>query len=246
MPRTTNSKYQPSAPSNTMTYVLGGIAVLVIAGLVIGGIWWSGRDQGDTDQAALASSSTMIVGPETAPLIDVFEDPMCPVCKVFEQQSGPAITKAVTEGKLRVRYHTLHFLNSRSATGDYSSRAAGALTCVADEQNTDLFLRFHSALFAAQPPEDGTGNITSPELARLARHGEGEAPRGDIGRLHVRMAVGQAPPARAEGELDHHQLGPFGQHPAGDAVAGVDGRIDPGHGGAHLNWAGSHRDSAGT
>ena len=37
MPRTTNSKYQPSAPSNTMTYVLGGIAVLVIAGLVIGG-----------------------------------------------------------------------------------------------------------------------------------------------------------------------------------------------------------------
>jgi len=168
VPRTTNSKYQPSAPSNTMTYVLGGIAVLVIAGLVIGGIWWSGRDQGDTDQAALASSSTMIVGPETAPLIDVFEDPMCPVCKVFEQQSGPAITKAVTEGKLRVRYHTLHFLNSRSATGDYSSRAAGALTCVADEQNTDLFLRFHSALFAAQPPEDGTGNISSPELARLA------------------------------------------------------------------------------
>ncbi|WP_040004399.1 DsbA family protein [Gordonia alkanivorans] len=168
VPRATTSKYQPSAPSSTMTYVLGGIAILVIAGLVIGGIWWSGRDKGTADQSALASSSTMIVGPENAPLIDVFEDPLCPVCKLFEQQSGPAITAAVNEGKLRVRYHTLNFLDSKSATGDYSSRAAGALTCVAQEQNTDLFLRFHSALFAAQPAEDGTGNITSPELARLA------------------------------------------------------------------------------
>ncbi|MBD0859633.1 DsbA family protein [Gordonia sp. zg691] len=169
VPRTTKSKYQPSAPSNTMTYVLGGIAVLVIAGLVIGGIWWSGRDKGEAaDQSALASSSTMIVGPENAPLIDIFEDPLCPVCKLFEQQSGPAITKAVTEGQLRVRYHTLNFLNSKSASGDYSSRAAGALKCVAEEQNADLFLRFHSALYTSQPAEDGTGNITSPELARMA------------------------------------------------------------------------------
>ncbi|WP_168705504.1 DsbA family protein [Gordonia paraffinivorans] len=167
VPRTTKSKYQPSAPSSTMTYVLGGVALLVVAALVIGGIWWSKRDKGEADQSALAASSTMIVGPENAPLIDIFEDPMCPVCKVFEQQSGAAITAAVKEGKLRVRYHTLNFLNSQSGPGDYSSRAAGALTCVAQERNTDLFLRFHSALFAAQPPE-GSGNITSPELARLA------------------------------------------------------------------------------
>ncbi|MDH3010617.1 thioredoxin domain-containing protein [Gordonia alkanivorans] len=167
VPRATTSKYQPSAPSSTMTYVLGGIAILVIAGLVIGGIWWSGRDKGTADQSALASSSTMIVGPENAPLIDVFEDPLCPVCKLFEQQSGPAITAAVNEGKLRVRYHTLNFLDSKSATGDFSSRAAGALTCVAQEQNTELFFRFHSALFAAQPPE-GAGDISSAGLARLA------------------------------------------------------------------------------
>ncbi|MGV9796211.1 DsbA family protein [Gordonia sp. NPDC003422] len=168
VPKTTKSKYQPSANSSRMTYILGGLAILVVAALVIGGIFWSQRDKGSADDSALSANATMIAGPGTAPTIDLFEDPLCPICGQFEKQYGQQINAAITGNKIRVRFHTLDFLNQKSASGDYSVRAAGALTCVAAEGNTDVYLKFHSALFSNQPQEGGSSDLTNADLARIA------------------------------------------------------------------------------
>ena len=98
VPKTTKSKYQPSANSSRTTYILGGLAILVVAALVIFGVYWSQRDKGDADQAALAANATMIAGPESAPTIDIFIDPLCPYCAQFEKAYGPQISTAITDG----------------------------------------------------------------------------------------------------------------------------------------------------
>lgn len=163
--------YQKQAASNTTTYVLVGVAVAVILGLVIGGfIWNSHRDKGGgVSESVLDQNAALIVGaPGAQRTIDVFEDFKCPVCKGFEQQSGPAISRAVGDGKLRVRYHMLNFLNKQSPSGDYSSRAAGALQCVGAGEDRDVFAKFHTRLFDDQPPENSKSDHSNADLARIA------------------------------------------------------------------------------
>ena len=137
-PPASTSKHQPRSTSSTSTYVLLGIAVVVVIALVVGGVLWNrNRDHGGTaNEQVLNSNAALIIGAADAKTtIDVFEDFMCPVCKQFEEQSGQAIVSAVDAGRLRVRYHMLNFLNRQSASGSYSSRAAGALQCVGAGEN---------------------------------------------------------------------------------------------------------------
>ncbi|GAA1480805.1 hypothetical protein GCM10009624_12450 [Gordonia sinesedis] len=171
--------YQPRATSSTSTYVLVGVAVVVVVGLIVGGILWNsnrGSEGGTVDESVLNQNASLIIGAPGAPTtIDVFEDFLCPYCKQFEQQSGPAITRAVDAGTLRVRYHMLTFLNRASASGDYSSRAAAALQCVGEGEQRDVFVKFHAALFAAQPAENGDTDLSNDDLARIASE-QGAAP----------------------------------------------------------------------
>ncbi|NDZ94055.1 thioredoxin domain-containing protein [Streptomyces sp. SID6673] len=164
------SRYQPRATSSRTTYILAGAAVAVIAALVVGGIVWnSHRDSGGVDEAVLSENAAQIIGAPSAPqTIDVFEDFMCPVCHEFEQQSGASITTAINQGTLRVRYHMLNFLDNQSSSGDYSSRAAGAAQCVGAGEDKEIFLKFHSALFANQPKEGGGTDLSNADLARIA------------------------------------------------------------------------------
>ncbi|GAA1888525.1 MAG: DsbA family protein [Williamsia herbipolensis] len=161
-----SAKYQPSRTSSRATYLLAGVAIVVIAVVVIGGIIWnSQRDKGSADQAVLAQNASLIIGKADAPhTIDVFEDFQCPYCKQFEASSGQAMINAANAGKLRVRYHILNFLDRNSGSGDYSSRAAGAALCVAQAGGADQFLAFHTKLFEQQPAEGGD----DPDNAALA------------------------------------------------------------------------------
>lgn len=151
------AKYQPQKTSSTTTYLLAAVAVVVVAAVVVGGVIWNNqRNKGEADPNVLAQNASLIIGRADAPhTIDVFEDFQCPVCKKFESESGQAMVDAAAAGTLRVRYHFLTFLNSNSGSGDYSSRAAGAALCVAAGGNQDTFLKFHTKLYAEQPPEGG-------------------------------------------------------------------------------------------
>ncbi|WP_235831325.1 DsbA family protein [Gordonia zhaorongruii] len=162
----TNPKYEPQAASNTSSYVLIGLGLLVVAALIIGGFIWqsSSKDYPPVDDKVLAENASFIVGERTAPeTIDVFEDFACPHCKEFEEQSGQAIMAKVDEGKVRVRYHMLNFLDGESESGDFSSRGAGAILCVARSDGRDAFWNLHSQLF-----EKAEGDPSNAEIAKLA------------------------------------------------------------------------------
>ncbi|QBJ95228.1 DsbA family protein [Rhodococcus sp. ABRD24] len=176
-------KYNPQPTSSKATYIVGGIAILVIAALVVGGVLWStnkgktrnegyGAVQNSAVQVAMEDAGVVRLGlPEVTNTIDVFEDPMCPFCAQLEEKHGQEVAQAIDEGKLAVRYHILNFLDRLSASGDYSTRAVAASQCVAETGNAIAYSKFHGELFspANQPEEKGKSDLSNDDLAGLAR-----------------------------------------------------------------------------
>lgn len=170
VPKVGKSGYKPQSNSSVMTYILFGVAIVVIAAVVIGGIIWSNNDGGEQVDESQLTNTALAIGEETAPVtIDVFEDFLCPACGQFEASQGKQVLAAVDAKKLRVRYHMLNFLNKSSASGDYSTRAAAAFQCVADGGETqDVIKKFHTTLFENQPQELGSSDHTNKDLAKFA------------------------------------------------------------------------------
>ncbi|RVW04663.1 DsbA family protein [Rhodococcus spongiicola] len=176
-------KYNPQPTSSKTTYILGGLAIVVIAALVIGGVLATssrneprnqgyGAVQNSAVQVTLENDGVARLGlPDVANTIDVFEDPMCPACAQFEETYGQEVAQAIDEGKLVVRYHMLNFLNDRSASGDYSTRAGAAFQCVAEGGVGTAYSNFHGELFSPdnQPAERGGSDLSNEDLANLAR-----------------------------------------------------------------------------
>jgi protein-disulfide isomerase len=96
--------------------------------------------------------------------VDVFIDFLCPFCRRFELSSGSALSGLVAGGQVSLVYHPMNFLDEASTTR-YSTRAAAASGCAADEGR---FLEYAHALFVDQPPEGGPG-LDSAELAAIGQ-----------------------------------------------------------------------------
>jgi protein-disulfide isomerase len=94
-------------------------------------------------------------------VLSMYEDFLCPHCGQFEQQFGPTIRKLIDTGAVAADYYMVAILD-RQGNG-YSSRAANAAYCVADESK-EAFQRFHEALYLQQPAE---GAAVFPDNARL-------------------------------------------------------------------------------
>jgi protein-disulfide isomerase len=77
------------------------------------------------------------------------------------------VNKLIDKGAVAADYYMVAILDSPQ-TQNYSSRAAGAAYCVADENN-DAFRRFHAALFAQQPSETASGFPDNARLVEVAR-----------------------------------------------------------------------------
>jgi protein-disulfide isomerase len=102
-------------------------------------------------------------------VVAFYEDFLCPACGNFERGFGPTVSKLIDDGAIAADYYMTGFL-SRPQNQDYSSRAANAAYCVADESN-DAFRRFHTALYTKdiQPSETGTSFPDNAKLTELAR-----------------------------------------------------------------------------
>lgn len=106
-------------------------------------------------------------------VLDDYEEPICPPCGEFDADYGPEIRQAIEDGTLAVRYRVATFLDDRSASGNYSTRAYAAMLALATTagKQPGLFAAFHTMLFdaAVQPAEDGTTDLSDDQLAELAR-----------------------------------------------------------------------------
>jgi protein-disulfide isomerase len=118
---------------------------------------------GEVKSVRVASSDVIKKEGSSDPkvVLSLYEDFLCPHCALFEQQFGPTVRKLISTGAVAADYYMVSILD-RQGNG-YSSRAANAAYCVADE-STDAFQRFHDALFLQQPAE---GAAVYPDNARL-------------------------------------------------------------------------------
>jgi serine/threonine protein kinase, bacterial len=114
----------------------------------------------------------VFVGSSVAPkTIDIFNEPMCPPCGAFIRSNASDIDTAVNNKKLAVRYHLINFLDNKSRSQNYSTRAVAASYCVAAQDDPKVYSSFYSGLFASdfQPQENAAEDRTDGELAQLAK-----------------------------------------------------------------------------
>lgn len=147
---------------------LTALVVLFAVGLVLYIVMGSDKKGGDSQAVRVASNSLVKKEGTDEPkaVLAIYEDFQCPHCRDFEKAFGPTIAKMIDSGAVAVDYYMLSILN-RTNSG-YSSRAANAAYCVADEDK-DAFKRFHSALFAQQPLEGTGGGPDNAALIETAR-----------------------------------------------------------------------------
>lgn len=168
-----------------MQLIIGGVAIVVIVAVIAIGLVLHSRNT--ATQAAGYGTSTKSVATMNADgvitvnpvsngspalVLDVYEDALCPICADFEHQYGQQIAKAVDAGQLGLRYRMVDFLNSESASKDYSTRAYAALMTIAkdDGSKPGVFMAFHTAIYDAknQPKENGSSDLSNAQLAKLA------------------------------------------------------------------------------
>lgn len=143
--------------------VVGVLALIVAVGVAI----QARRDTTGAPVAAVPTGVTadygVVVGDANAKRsIVIYEDFQCPACGQFETATSDEVRAAVDEGRVRVEYRIVSFLDQFSQNA-YSSRAANAALAVLEVAGADAFANFHDALFAAQPAE-GTSGPTNEEL----------------------------------------------------------------------------------
>lgn len=150
-----------------------GIVAVVILLVAVGG--WAIKTASDANQ-----SQTEVIEPKnladggipfpatdgkdasSAPLVQTYEDFLCPACGQFEQLSGSFLQQQAAAGAIRLRFMPFSFLHQQS-TNDYSRRATNLAMCAVDEGGPEAFWKVHNALYANQPEEGGAG----PEDAEL-------------------------------------------------------------------------------
>jgi len=166
------AQQKAKAQDNTTRWIVIAMVLLV----VVTGVVFSLMSQNNKENASLAAldgtklkpavtatidpanGSAIVLNPGQAKVIDVWEDPQCPVCKNFEDANGDYIESLVRDNKATVRFHVLSFL------GDESVRAANTSFCAADEGQ---YLDFHHALYAVQSPLENSGFWSNEKLVAI-------------------------------------------------------------------------------
>lgn len=135
----------------TIGAVVLGIIVIIAGGFFI----QSQRDSTGDDAAAPAGATAeygVAVGDEGATHeVVIYEDFLCPVCGVLENEAGDALASAIDEGRARVEFRPVNFLGRY---GDFSMDAANAFAVVLDAEGPEVAKEFHDAVYADQPAED--------------------------------------------------------------------------------------------
>ncbi|NUP02878.1 MAG: thioredoxin domain-containing protein [Nonomuraea sp.] len=100
-----------------------------------------------------------------APVLDVYEDFDCPICKEMHGKVDGVIQKLAMEGKVKVVFHPVTIFQDEPMRSN-SIRAAAAARCVPEEN----WLAFRDELYAMQPAPHGTASgFTVVELVKAAR-----------------------------------------------------------------------------
>jgi protein-disulfide isomerase len=153
--------------------VLGAVAVVgvAVAGLVA--LRWDDRRAGLVPGSydgppppvtrAADGAFVMAWGEERTPLLEIFSDYQCRVCRDAHEAVGRTLKRLASQGRVRVVYRPVRFWGAgREPAASNSRRAANAALCAPPTG----WLAYHDALFAHQPDE-GVSGFTVAELIAL-------------------------------------------------------------------------------
>ena len=97
------------------------VAVVAIIAVVVGVVWSQSQKEAATGNSTAVpagaamgqgypafADATPVAG---APTVDVYEDFQCPICATFEDALGPTFQDLAKQGKLKLNYHVLNFLD---------------------------------------------------------------------------------------------------------------------------------------
>jgi protein-disulfide isomerase len=131
--------------------LIGGIMAVLAILAIVGTIVVLKTDE--PDKNVKASDYGLKVGSADAPAtIVIYEDFLCPACGFVESETSEKLQAAADAGKVQLEYRPFFFLQQ---FGDYSERAANAFRAVWVEVSPEAAKKFHDALFAEQPSEEG-------------------------------------------------------------------------------------------
>jgi protein-disulfide isomerase len=157
------------------------VVVAVIAAAVITGVLVTNSQKNKTAEAVIATKSvtlapdvtvkrdgaTVLVGKDSAKTtVDIYEDFLCPVCGNFESTYSDSIVQKINDGSIKARYDLVNLLNDRSNPAGYSTDAANAALCVADDGTK--FMNYHASLYGSQPAEGARG-YDKTQLTKLGQ-----------------------------------------------------------------------------
>ncbi len=143
------------------------VVVLVVLGVVV--VWLNNQatSAGPAPESEIVNSETGAISfGEGEDTVATYIDFMCPACNAFEQSYGEQLRTAAEEDRITLEIHPIAILDHLSQGTDYSSRAAGAMYCVAEEA-PETALDYMQTLFANQPAE-GSSGLTDEQLAQHA------------------------------------------------------------------------------
>jgi protein-disulfide isomerase len=153
---------QAAARRRALLITFSGLAVLA---LVVGiAVFVTTRKETHTQQATTYTgrlapvsrnadgSITMAQAGVSAPVLEIFEDFQCPICKEFENTSGGTIKRLAAEGKVKVVYRPFQLFQDEPLSSN-SRRAANAALCTP----AGKWVSYHDTLYKFQPPEGKKG-----------------------------------------------------------------------------------------
>jgi protein-disulfide isomerase len=153
------------------------VAVVVVLVAVGGLVWWmnsQANSAGPAPESSVIDSETGAIaigdGENT---VDTYIDFMCPICNDFEQVYGPTLEEISSDGTATLNIHPIAILDRYSQGTEYSTRAANAMYCVA-EDDPALALPFLQAMFENQPAEQSTGLDDATIIGIAEQVGAGE------------------------------------------------------------------------
>ncbi|GAB3981943.1 thioredoxin domain-containing protein [Actinoallomurus acanthiterrae] len=142
-----------------LTIAISALAIVALAVVVT--VYVVNKKDKNTYTGALAPATRMADGRilmgkpgNKAPLLEMFEDFQCPICKEMESTSGNTIKRLAAEGKVNVIYNPFWLFKEREEPiRGNSQRAANAALCAP----ADKWVKYHDTIYKNQPAEGSSG-----------------------------------------------------------------------------------------
>jgi len=151
----------PSRARSPLIYVVAVLGVAVLIGIAVLLVNRGSSTSTAATYPVASADGVVTLGNPAAPVkVELYEDYLCPVCKAFADRDHDALTEALNQGEITVRFHPVAILNELTTPAGYSTRSANAALCAAD---AGIFPAYHDKLFAEQPSERSAG-LTDAQL----------------------------------------------------------------------------------